>query len=48
MEDVLETLLGLEIVDEHDQAADLRKVARQRAKLRQQAAAKVAAGQPGA
>ncbi len=34
MEDVLETLLGSEIVDEHDEAADLRKVARQRAKQR--------------
>ncbi|MEM8798130.1 MAG: hemolysin family protein [Pseudomonadota bacterium] len=32
MEDVLETLLGTEIVDEHDEAADLRKVARARAK----------------
>lgn len=31
MEDVLETLLGSEIVDEHDEAADLRKVARLRA-----------------
>ena len=34
MEDVIETLLGSEIVDEHDQAADLRKVAKQRAKQR--------------
>ena len=34
MEDVLETLLGAEIVDEHDQAADLRKVARARARRR--------------
>lgn len=33
MEDVLETLLGTEIVDEHDEAADLRKVARLRARL---------------
>ncbi|MFN3225696.1 MAG: CNNM domain-containing protein [Hyphomicrobiales bacterium] len=32
MEDVLETLLGTEIVDEHDEAADLRKVARARAR----------------
>jgi len=32
MEDVLETLLGTEIMDEHDKAADLRKVARARAK----------------
>ncbi|MEM9332205.1 MAG: hemolysin family protein [Pseudomonadota bacterium] len=31
MEDVIETLLGSEIVDEHDEAADLRKVARTRA-----------------
>lgn len=37
MEDVFETLLGDEIVDELDEAADLRKVARQRAKkLREQ------------
>ncbi|MEO0384214.1 MAG: hemolysin family protein [Pseudomonadota bacterium] len=32
MEDVLETLLGTEIMDEHDKAADLQKVARARAK----------------
>ncbi|WP_419913976.1 CNNM domain-containing protein [Hoeflea sp.] len=32
MEDVLETLLGTEIVDEHDEATDLRKVARLRAR----------------
>lgn len=31
-EDILETLLGTEIVDEHDEAADLRKVARLRAR----------------
>ncbi len=31
MEDVIETLLGSEIVDEHDEVADLRKVARSRA-----------------
>ena len=31
MEDVIETLLGSEIVDEHDEASDLRKVARQQA-----------------
>lgn len=31
MEDVLETLLGSEIVDEHDEAADMRRVARLRA-----------------
>ena len=31
MEDVIETLLGSEIVDEHDEAADLRRVARLRA-----------------
>ncbi len=30
LEDVLECLLGAEIVDEHDQAADLREVARRR------------------
>lgn len=34
MEDVLETLLGTEIVDEFDEAANLRKVARQRARQR--------------
>ena len=34
MEDVIETLLGSEIVDEHDEAPDLRKVARLRAKKR--------------
>lgn len=32
MEDVLETLLGSEIVDEHDEAVDLQKVARRRAR----------------
>jgi CBS domain containing-hemolysin-like protein len=32
MEDILETLLGTEIIDEHDEAADLRKVARLRAR----------------
>lgn len=36
MEDVLETLLGTEIMDEHDKAADLRKVARARAKQQRQ------------
>lgn len=36
MEDVIETILGSEIVDEHDQAPDLRKVARQRAKQRKE------------
>lgn len=34
MEDVLETLLGTEIVDEHDETADLRKVARSLARSR--------------
>ena len=34
MEDVLETLLGLEIVDEADTAVDLREMARRRWKLR--------------
>ena len=34
MEDVLETLLGAEIVDEHDEAADLRRVAMVRARGR--------------
>lgn len=33
MEDVLETLLGTEIVDEHDEEADLQKVALKRANL---------------
>ncbi|MEM1286738.1 MAG: hemolysin family protein [Pseudomonadota bacterium] len=32
MEDVIETLLGTEIVDEHDEAVDLQKLARSRAK----------------
>ncbi|MEL6919802.1 MAG: hemolysin, partial [Pseudomonadota bacterium] len=36
MEDVLETLLGAEIVDEHDEAADLQKVARARAKQKRE------------
>ncbi|MCY6382874.1 CNNM domain-containing protein [Hoeflea prorocentri] len=36
MEDVLETLLGTEIVDEHDQVVDLRKAARLRAKQRRE------------
>jgi len=34
MEDVLETLLGAEIVDEHDETVDLRKVARSLARPR--------------
>ena len=34
MEDLLETLLGTEIVDEHDQAVDLRLLAQERAKAR--------------
>lgn len=34
MEDVLETLLGAEIVDEHDEAPDMQKVARLRARRR--------------
>ena len=34
MEDVIETLLGSEIVDEHDEAADLRALARSRASKR--------------
>ena len=34
MEDVIETLLGSEIVDEHDKAPDLRQVAKERAKQR--------------
>ena len=34
MEDLLETLLGTEIVDEQDQAVDLRKLARERAAAR--------------
>lgn len=36
MEDVLETLLGSEIVDEHDEAIDMRQVARKRARQRDQ------------
>lgn len=35
LEDVLETLLGSEIVDEHDQHADLQAEARRRARLKQ-------------
>jgi len=35
MEDIIETLLGLEIVDEKDQVADMRKFARDRWKNRQ-------------
>jgi CBS domain containing-hemolysin-like protein len=34
LEDVIETLLGLEIVDEHDQEVDMQKLARERWKLR--------------
>lgn len=37
MEDILETLLGSEIVDEHDEAEDLRKVAKQQAKKKREA-----------
>lgn len=37
MEDVLETLLGSEIMDEHDIAADLQKVARRRARRKNEA-----------
>lgn len=40
MEDILETLLGTEIVDEHDQAEDLQKVAKARAQQRRSGAAK--------
>lgn len=39
MEDVLETLLGTEIVDEHDEAEDLQKVARAQARKNRQAPA---------
>ncbi|MEL6437608.1 MAG: CBS domain-containing protein, partial [Pseudomonadota bacterium] len=38
MEDLLETLLGTEIVDEHDEAADLQKFARQQANQKRSAA----------
>lgn len=34
LEDVVETLLGLEIVDEHDQAVDMQSIARQRWRAR--------------
>ncbi|MEM6460378.1 MAG: CNNM domain-containing protein [Pseudomonadota bacterium] len=44
MEDVLETLLGTEIVDEHDEVADLRKAARLRAKRRRDSKEEAAAG----
>lgn len=37
MEDVIETLLGAEIVDEHDQAADMQRVARRQWKKRLEA-----------
>ena len=42
MEDVLETLLGMEIVDEHDEVANLRKVALARARQRREMKAKQA------
>ena len=35
MEDIIETLLGLEIVDERDTVADMQKYARERWKTRQ-------------
>ena len=35
MEDVIETLLGLEIVDENDRVTDMQKYARERWQLRQ-------------
>lgn len=44
MEDVLETLLGTEIVDESDEAPDLRKVAKQRAQKRREKNAQKSAG----
>ncbi len=44
MEDVLETLLGTEIVDEHDEVADLRKMARLRAKRRRNPKEEAVAG----
>ncbi|MEM1378695.1 MAG: hemolysin family protein [Pseudomonadota bacterium] len=44
IEDVLETLLGAEIVDEHDEAADLQVVAKARAKKLAQARKAKAAG----
>ena len=31
LEDVIETILGAEIVDEHDEVADMRELARQQA-----------------
>ncbi|TWT75972.1 Hemolysin C [Posidoniimonas polymericola] len=37
MEDVIETLLGAEIIDEHDQAADMQRVARRQWKKRLEA-----------
>lgn len=40
MEDVLETLLGSEIVDEHDKDVDLRKVARSRARKKNESKTK--------
>lgn len=44
MEDVLETLLGTEIVDEHDEVADLRKAARLRAKQKREPKEDIVAG----
>ncbi len=44
MEDLLETLLGTEIVDEHDEVADLRKAARLRAKQKREQKQEIAAG----
>ncbi|QDU59197.1 Hemolysin C [Planctomycetes bacterium Pan216] len=43
LEDVLECLLGDEIVDEHDRHADLQKVARERAKARAKELARIRA-----
>lgn len=42
MEDVIETLLGAEIVDEHDEAEDLQRVAKARAIRRRGARGKSA------
>lgn len=44
MEDVLETLLGTEIVDEHDEDVDLRKVARRQARERLKARQEMSEG----
>ena len=38
MEDVIETMLGVEIVDENDEAVDMQDMAREKWQLQQQSA----------